>query len=87
MATTTEAVEAPTTISETEAARRLNVKASTLRLWRTKGKLADGLVTETPSLVPGGRPNVSYDAEWIGAYVTDRNNIDDGTSTTHAIFA
>ncbi len=68
MAATTEA-QASTTISETEAARRIGVNAQTLRLWRIDGKLAEGLATVTPSPMPTGRAKVRYDEQWIDAYV------------------
>ncbi len=60
--------EAPATLSEHQAAKQLNVLVGTLRLWRVKGKLAPGLVKETPSLAPGGRPKIEYDAAWVLAY-------------------
>lgn len=73
----TATTEARPTISETEAARRLNVKPGTLRLWRLKGKLKPELVTETAPIVPGGRPKVEYDEGWINGYVAGIDHPDD----------
>lgn len=69
MPATTTATEAPTTLSEHEAARKIGALVGTLRTWRIKGKLAPGLVKETPSLAPGGRPKIEYDAAWVADYV------------------
>jgi predicted ArsR family transcriptional regulator len=88
MAPTTEAPTSPTDssiddtvelISETEAAKRLGVIPATLRTWRVKGLLADGLVTETASPAPNGRPRIRYDANWI----TQAN----GHAATRSVFA
>lgn len=68
MPTTT---DAPTTLSEHQAAKQMGVLVGTLRTWRVKGKLAEGLVKETPSPMPTGRPKIEYDAAWIADYVAE----------------
>lgn len=86
MAATTEGPRA-STISETEAARRIGVNAQTLRLWRIDGKLAEGLATVTPSPMPTGRAKVRYDAAWLDAYVTAKAGGVPDEDHEHNIFA
>lgn len=55
------------TYSEVEAARALNVPRSTLRLWRTSGKIAASVfATVAPRNTPGRTATpVNYDADAI----------------------